>query len=159
MTKAMIQAFTRGFAFRERQLIPTGALRLMVKFLPSPILLKNKTVFQTATYCFCHCFLYPKTEYILQDVSLRKYLTTNERELFVFFLSSVSTAGRKFSPTLLITFDKIKDLEFCRFSVSRQFQTTATVEHGAQNQKCLKKRVFFKLLFREQMISSLMSNR
>ena len=41
------------------------------------------------------------------------------RENCFFFLSSVSAAGRKFSPTLLITFDKIKDLEFCRFSVSR----------------------------------------
>ena len=38
---------------------------------------------------------------------------------FFFFLLPVSTAGRKFSPTLLITSDKIKDLDVCRFSVSR----------------------------------------
>ena len=30
---------------------------------------------------------------------------------FIFFLSPVSTAGRKFGPTLLITSDKIKDLK------------------------------------------------
>ena len=37
---------------------------------------------------------------------------------FFFFLSPVSTAGRKSGPTLLITSDKIKDVDVCRFSVS-----------------------------------------
>ena len=41
------------------------------------------------------------------------------KDQFLFFLSPVSTAGRIFSPTLLITSDKVKDLDVCRFSVSR----------------------------------------
>ena len=40
------------------------------------------------------------------------------KNCFFFFLSPVSTAGRKFSPTLLITSDIVKDLDVCRFSVS-----------------------------------------
>ena len=40
------------------------------------------------------------------------------KNFFFFFLSPVSTAGRKFSPTLLITSDIVKDLDVCRFSVS-----------------------------------------
>ena len=40
------------------------------------------------------------------------------KNCFFFFLSPVSTAGRKFSPTLLITSDKIKDLDVCRFCFS-----------------------------------------
>ena len=40
------------------------------------------------------------------------------KNCFFFFLSPVSTTGRKFSPTLLITSNKIKDLDPCRFSFS-----------------------------------------
>ena len=41
------------------------------------------------------------------------------RNCFFFFLSPVSTAGRKFGPILLITSDKIKDLKVYRFSLSQ----------------------------------------
>ena len=35
------------------------------KISHSPILLWNKSVFPKAMYCFCHCFLYPRTECIM----------------------------------------------------------------------------------------------
>ena len=36
-----------------------------VKFPYSPILLQNKSVFPMEMYCFCHCFLYSRTECIM----------------------------------------------------------------------------------------------
>ena len=45
----------------------------MVKFPHSPILLLNKSVFSMATYCFCHCFLYPRTECIMKYGAVRKF--------------------------------------------------------------------------------------
>ena len=36
-----------------------------VKFPHSPLLLLNKSVFPMAMYCFCRCFLYPRTECIM----------------------------------------------------------------------------------------------
>ena len=44
---------------------------------------------------------------------------TRKNCFFFFILSPVSITGRKFSSTLLITSDKIKDLDVCRLSVSR----------------------------------------
>ena len=37
----------------------------MVKFPYSPIPLQNKSVFPMEMYCFCHCFLYSRTECIM----------------------------------------------------------------------------------------------
>ena len=52
----------------------SGRLRkIKVKFLHSPILLQNKSVFPLTTYCFCHCFLYPRTECIMQYGAVRKF--------------------------------------------------------------------------------------
>ena len=45
----------------------------MVKFPHSPILLLNKSVFSMAMYCFCHCFLYPRTECIMKYGAVRKF--------------------------------------------------------------------------------------
>ena len=49
------------------------AILPLVKFPHSPILLKNKSVFPMAMYCFSHCFLYPRTECIMQDAAVRKF--------------------------------------------------------------------------------------
>ena len=55
------------------------------------------------------------TWFFLKESTWR--LTRKNR--FYFFLSPESTAGRKFSPTLLMTSDRIKDLDVCQFSDSR----------------------------------------
>ena len=40
-------------------------IKNLVKFPHSPLLLFNKSVFPMAMYCFCHCFLYSRTERIM----------------------------------------------------------------------------------------------
>ena len=61
---------TYDFFQRTSKYFP-GLLR-WIKFLHSPIVLLNKSVFPKAMHCFCHCALCSRTECIMQYGAVQK---------------------------------------------------------------------------------------
>ena len=43
------------------------------KISTQPHTIVKQICFPMAMYCFCHCFLYPRTEGIMQDGAVRKF--------------------------------------------------------------------------------------
>ena len=69
-------SLTRGHKFSQIFILHNFFLKeivFAVKFPHSPILLYNKSVFPMAMYCFGHCFLYSRTEYIMWYGAVRKF--------------------------------------------------------------------------------------